>query len=761
MVDIIWDWVGEAKRALRDSGRSRLAELMDQISSYTCDEKHAQVDAIYPEAVALAREAGNPWIEVFIRHWNLQSRILRRHQVGEWMAEAVSLIEFANRPETRDCPQSICTTQDLVNCYGNIDGPGYAEERIQATRETLARIDAGWPCYQCIAGELISALNDAGRVDEAMETIEQIDLEVRQARRIRTPYPMVESRVHTLRLMGRLDEALAVNEEGRKHVNDEGDVRKRAQERALLLALRGELEEAQKASPGFDVVRGTHSSYIDWAETQRILAEKGAVPNDWQLDAYLRILGDDLLTNGVLRDAFQVFVWRCELACLRGRAGVAERVYAQAEAIVPRLRVPLDAPAILASLNGRMAAVPAQEVSLGDDADAYLETVGFDPELDAIGLAQARARWPEHRAIMLALVSALRTTDQFGEAQAIFETWLATHPDDVDAINLLGATYLDAGDLDGATAAYERMQACDHPDQPVMSHWFAYRLATQRGDDDEAVEHLCQVVSLQPSASNATQALVSHLVARGDLDEALGHLDRICGLRDDVGGYDWERMVVATCLGRWEAVRSSAARIGWTLEGEGPIDEAWELVMIQFQTSDGDDYDLFAQRTGPVTAKILSMTLVGDRSHYLDQVVFRATPLNAPPEEEDEDHTWVYPVMRVLQSAGYSVYTIYGVHPGAEAADALWQRLVDQGCDVSVLSDESYELWREDQEASDLGLYTLMAVPPEADIATLAAQFSEATADYVHPLVCPGLWTALGESDESAEQRARLEPWGF
>ena len=90
--------------------------------------------------------------------------------------------------------------------------------------------------------------------------------------------------------------------------------------------------------------------------------------------------------------------------------------------------------------------------------------------------------------------------------------------------------------------------------------------------------------------------------------------------------------------------------------------------MIRMLGPDGDEHDLFAQRTGPVTATILSMTLVGDNCHYLDHVVFRATPLNEPPEEESEDHTWVYPVMQVVESAGYSVYTIYGIHPGPEAA---------------------------------------------------------------------------------------------
>ncbi len=52
------------------------------------------MDATYPEALALAREARNPWLEVFVRHWNLQSRVLHRHEVADWMSEAVSLLQF-------------------------------------------------------------------------------------------------------------------------------------------------------------------------------------------------------------------------------------------------------------------------------------------------------------------------------------------------------------------------------------------------------------------------------------------------------------------------------------------------------------------------------------------------------------------------------------------------------------------------------------------------------------------------------------------
>jgi hypothetical protein len=57
------------------------------------------------------------------------------------LGEAVALFERAHREDTLECPQSICVTQDLAACYGNIDGPGWVPERIEVCDETLGRID--------------------------------------------------------------------------------------------------------------------------------------------------------------------------------------------------------------------------------------------------------------------------------------------------------------------------------------------------------------------------------------------------------------------------------------------------------------------------------------------------------------------------------------------------------------------------------------------------------------------------------------------
>ena len=51
----IWAWVGTVRRQLVEEGQGRLAELLGRLPSDTCDNHHERVDAVYPEALALAR----------------------------------------------------------------------------------------------------------------------------------------------------------------------------------------------------------------------------------------------------------------------------------------------------------------------------------------------------------------------------------------------------------------------------------------------------------------------------------------------------------------------------------------------------------------------------------------------------------------------------------------------------------------------------------------------------------------------------------
>ena len=69
----IWAWVHDATEDLRKNGQGRLADLVDEVSSACCDGDHERVENMVPEALTLARAAKHPWIEVFVRHWFLQS----------------------------------------------------------------------------------------------------------------------------------------------------------------------------------------------------------------------------------------------------------------------------------------------------------------------------------------------------------------------------------------------------------------------------------------------------------------------------------------------------------------------------------------------------------------------------------------------------------------------------------------------------------------------------------------------------------------
>src|SRR5215470_6884973 len=105
----IWAWLRDAESDLRKSGHARLADLVDELPTACCDGNHERVESMVPEALALARAVKHPWLEVFLRHWLLQSRVLHRHDVSrDTLTQAVSLLELSSRPEARECPQSVC-----------------------------------------------------------------------------------------------------------------------------------------------------------------------------------------------------------------------------------------------------------------------------------------------------------------------------------------------------------------------------------------------------------------------------------------------------------------------------------------------------------------------------------------------------------------------------------------------------------------------------------------------------------------------------
>jgi len=204
----IWNWVEKLQGDLRQAGQAQNAHLLNRLADEVSELQIDRVDALLPEARALGKALDNPWVDVYVGHWALRNRVGNRVEGESALGEAVSLFERAHREDTLECPQSICVTQDLAACYGNIDGPGWVPERIEVCDETLGRIDPSWACFQCLSCEKADALLDDGRGQEALDYLQaQADAVEACGKEVFDSFP--EMQIKILLAVGRADEALA------------------------------------------------------------------------------------------------------------------------------------------------------------------------------------------------------------------------------------------------------------------------------------------------------------------------------------------------------------------------------------------------------------------------------------------------------------------------------------------------------------------------------------------------------------------------
>ena len=190
------------------AGQEQSARLIDELTAYVCDLEVERAEALLPEVKALSRTLNNPWLEIFVRHWEMRNRVGNQLEGETALADAVSLFELANRDDTQACPQSVCVTQDLASCYANVDGPGWVEERIEVCDETLARIDPTWACFHCLSNEKAEALLDDGRGEDALAFLAEQEKKILAAGE-EVFDSLLEMRVAILLNLGRAEQALA------------------------------------------------------------------------------------------------------------------------------------------------------------------------------------------------------------------------------------------------------------------------------------------------------------------------------------------------------------------------------------------------------------------------------------------------------------------------------------------------------------------------------------------------------------------------
>ena len=778
----IWQWVQETRAQLYKDDEHRLADLMDRIPSLACDDAHAELDAVVPEALAHARRLDLDWAELFIRHWNLQSRILHRMETGEYLTEAIDLLEFAHRDGVKDCPQSVCTTQDLAVAYAQRDGKGFVEERLAVASETLGRIDPTWQCFECISNEYANALFDDGRPQEMLDFLEeQVQTLVENC-----PPRMAQYRkegfnggkISALDALGRADEALALAQEDITRLEHEGRNRHRLIHRKLaavkLLAKVGSGEEGLEMMPPWEVLVETPTFYRSTADALDALLEEEVIENSWLLGRRIWVMTQRLARIGAVRNAVELSMMHARHALGREQPSVAKRSLELLREELPKLRKPFEDMESVEALEQRQKELQQtaleQEAAPFESPDDLFEQLTGDPELDVQLFTAGLARFPEEDDLLFSLANAIEALGFIEDAHALLERGYREHPN-IERLMRLSGVLMDAGDFDRIEALVAQL-AQEPGELGSGAYWMLAQSRWRQGATDEAIDALATVIERQPEWAGARPMRAHLLRAAGRYAEAIemldAHLAMFASEEDQLANIHWDRIVAATMLDDWTKVHESARIIGFRFEAEdeaAPIDEPFQMCLVSF-SEEPDAPTYWAVRNSPVTAKVVEIARVRDTQHFDDVVIFEPSSLTPRPEDhpEDQPHHDTYPVLSIRTRGAYhDTFTLHGVCPPEEALEALQKNLSEElGVATERVSTQGYMLHDPESDTPLEAMYMTMAAPHALDLRELHAFLEEQTKEFEHPLEWSRLLEKMGAREELiAEHEAIHKRYGM
>lgn len=755
----IWQWVHEKTWDLEEKGEDRLAEIIHLIPSYTVDDHHDKVDELFAEGVALARGQGEKWVELFLRHWHLQSQILKRNN-ALMLQEAVELLDFAHQEDNKQCPQRICVVQDLASCYAIKDGPGFVEERLQVALETLNEIDGSWPCYECVASEYNDALLDAEKYEEVLEACRwQAEETEKHGEKPGTGMALSKSRA--LLHLGRYDEALKLISNVVNEQSGEGFERRRALMVSLIHALCGRFEESIACCPPFDEVLASPSYYLDWIRIQTLLAAAGKVSANDPLFLRFHLLARNLINNGAIRPAILLLEKLAEAAFTANAALSAKIAVNKMAELVPQLNKDLGASETLARLQQRYeeleptwhCAVPVESL------EELLEMQFESKEIKAIAYEKALVQWPESEDVVIILSQIYQEYCLPEQGLSILEQAIHANPNHVDLQFSFGRFLIENFGRDRFLSVFDPIDPMTLSEEQRMNHYWLYAFAYGSSDLVRSYNYLLKFLELNPSSLRGNVYAARHADRLERHQDSIDHWNRVLTLAPEETQYHWDRLVPATLTEQWGLVRESAKALGMELQGdEGPVVEDWEKIRLQFNDVQGESDEFAAVRTGPVTAKVIGINSIGSMQRYGDSVVFNPEPLNELSETDEEGYrcdaeryyTLLFPALKTVESSGTTVLDVDGVHPGEEKIKELVTMIDGLGWALSQRSSDEYVL-EDDHNNEYQGWYAYLVLPREAnqeelkELNQLLQHFSDSLD---RPLVWPLLLEKIG--DEAA-----------
>lgn len=737
----IFAWLDDADETIGDGGAHRAywayADARDR------DDPEA-VRVAVEHMIHLGEVHQIPWLGVFARHWHLQYRLNDRSEGLTAVADTTMAFELAHREENLDCPQTICTTQDLSIAYTRTDGPGYADEVIAACNDTLERIDPSWPCFDCVSAELRSALINAGRHEQALELIDGVQVEIRSAGAKPTIGYEI-GRLRALLALGRDAEALAVVDALKQHrFAFHTDAARPSYElaKARVLLRAGRDAEALGLFADAPSVLNEPSLSDGWMRAADELMDAGLLANDDEVAGTKVRLAHLLHRRGAIRSAFDVAVSAAHAAATRGAVSSARRAADLASTISGQLARPTQVDVILTDLRAAIDLAPS----------TVADTAPLDERVEE--LEQRRAGGTLDASALTELTSLLAA--QGWEHAAVDLLWEHTrsHPSDTDAAMQLLALLLEDRDA----RAVAELAALLQPVDPAAAHWCAARLAAVEDRWDDAAASCSEIIALHPDRVNTRRLWAMAARRLGDFPSAARLSAEILDLTDDEPSDQWAAVVHGSLAEDWPLVRRAGALIGMVLEGDGPIREEWEHCLITFLDDDGVQRTHTAVRTGPATARIVSVAHPEVVQHHGDDVVFEPRPLDPVPENPDnaQREPFRYESITTTSLGGYRSH----LFEGALRSPEHWITLRDG------LYDAGFPIWAFEGGHTDLPdgtevevLAAAVGLGPNDDAERLAATIEHLTTGWDPQ---PS-WISLAEEtgrDGDEHRRREHDLWG-
>jgi hypothetical protein len=737
----VWAWLGPLQRDLAEAGHAHVAQLIDELP-YLVQDSDPRAEAVAPELIAAARALGNPWLEVYGRHWLLQHRVGNNNEGVMALPYAVETLELSHRPDTIDCPQSVCTTQDISMTYESIDRYGYAADRETVCLETLQRVDATWNCFDCLHREMCDAIADQGRPQEALdvalrsiEQMEAVDEEPSPG------YISVLARLYND--LGDPAKAETMCEEQEAEVDDEPatTTQTRRMEWARALRLQGKLEAAVERLPSADEVLVERTLSSTWALEVEQLVTALVMDNDSDLGATLQTMLEHSERVGSHRATVELAAVQAKLAASRGIRWVAEGALVVGERARKELKVDHGASTMMEqarhlvlSIDDLPSPVPLDQIT------EYVKESDSAVEQDIHWLRQAVSANPSDATASLFLGLALSRAGQNNLLLAHFtEASQGVLASDVNLIGL--AERLISSDLPRSTvdqairAAAERLTASSDDEQRFIGHRLTAEHCWARDDHNGTINACRSAIAVQPDALGTRRLLATALLAEKQFAAAAAELSTLEPLEEEAGDDTWRLLSTATCIEDWSTVRRLATKIGMEIEGsEGPIDEEWSVVGVVLPGMSGNS-SWQAVRTGPVTARVVEVSHPSiPTQHFNTVVVFDGTPVNlATKEDEGDEWQPIFPVIHTMRPSTFTSWIVDGPYPGDDAWIAFRDSLRQEGWGCWSGTWPGYEVTDSENNDETLeGLYCFVAAPSADDAKSVYQRVDAASSAWKH-----------------------------